>query len=127
VATLKIEHALMAIGELKFLNRNEEKELAEELHAYLTINKCSNKIVEPYVNKCCDNKLKMSVGRIITIFGINNSYTATTLSELCQICKRKYFHNYFIDGKEKFVTRESIVHGQLVYMSGEYGYGRAQR
>ena len=120
--TLKIEHALMAIGELKLLNRNEEKELAEELHNYLTTNKCSNNIIEPYVNKCCSNKLKMSLGKIITIFGINKSCTATTMCGLCEICKRKYFHNYFIDGKEKFVTCESIDHGQLIYMGGIYGY-----
>ena len=123
--TLKIEQALMAIDELGFLNQNDEKYLAEDLCTYLTEEKCSNVILEPYVNKCCGNRLKMNTTRKITVFGIDNLYTAAIINGVCHICKRKYSHNYFIDGEEKFVTTESIFGSSLVYMGGDYGYDKS--
>lgn len=122
---LKIDQALMAIDELGFLNKNDEKQLADDLSIYLTKERCSNVILEPYVNQCCGNKLKMNIGRKIIVFGIDDSYTATVINGVCHICKRKYSHNYFIDGEEKFVTTESIIASSLVYMGGEYGYERS--
>ena len=123
--TLKIEHALMAIDELRFLNKNDEKQLAEDLCTYLTKEKCSNVILQPYVNKCCDSRVKKNIGRKITVFGINNIYTTTIINGVCHTCKRKYSHNYFIEDEEKFVTTESIFGPSLVYMGGDYGYEKS--
>ncbi|CAM2728125.1 unnamed protein product [Rotaria socialis] len=119
---LKVEQALMAINELGFLNRNEEKKLDICLRTYLRSEKCSNIIVTPFVKICCGSRLNMSTGRNITVFNNNNSYIATIMTGYCEECKRKYSHNYFIEDKQKFVTHESILDSQIVYLGGEYAY-----
>ena len=120
--TVKIGQALMAINELGFLNRNEEKELDVNLRSYLTVKKRVNVIIEPYVKKCCGKHLHMTIGRNITVFAINKSYAAAIMNGVCQTCDRKYLHNYFIAGKQKFVTTESIFNSRLIYFGGEYAY-----
>lgn len=119
---LKVEQALMAIGELEFLNRMEEKKLDGILRTYLISEKCSNNFVQPYINKCCGSNLKMIVGRNITVFNNSESYIATTRDGYCEACKRKYSHNFFIEDKQKFVTYESIVNSELIYFGGDYAY-----
>jgi hypothetical protein len=123
--TLKLEQALMAINELGFLSRNEEKELNASLCSYLTVGKYANTIAEPYVQKCCSIKLDMNIGRNITVFSINNSYSGAVMNGYCQICKRKYSHNYFINDKKKFVTYESMFNSHLIYLGGEYAYEKS--
>ena len=78
--------------------------------------------MKPYVTECCNKKLNMNFRRTVTVLNISNSYLATITSGICELCKRKYFHNYFIHGKEKFVTVESIFDRDVVYLGGDYAY-----
>jgi hypothetical protein len=122
---LKIDQALMAINELGFLNRKEVKQLDSMLCNLLTMEKCTNTIVKPFVNECCNKKLHMTFGRNVTIFNINNSYPATMMTGTCNRCKKKYSHNYFTDGKQRFVTYASVFNNSLVYFGGKYGYEKS--
>jgi hypothetical protein len=122
---LKIGQALMAINELGFLNQSEIKKLDSTLCTYLLIEKCPNTIVKPFVKECCDKKLDMKLERNITIFTISKSYPATMMNGTCNVCRRKYSNNYYIDGKQKFVTYESIFGNELVYFGGAYGYAQS--
>ncbi len=122
---LKIDQALMAINELGFLNRSEVKQLESNLCAYLTMEKCPNTILKPYINECCEKKLDMSFGRNVTIFGISNSYPATIMKGTCNICKKEYSHNYFTDGEQRFVTYQSIFGNEIVHFGGNYGYEKS--
>jgi hypothetical protein len=67
----------------------------------------------------------MKIGRNITVFNIKNSYPATLINGVCHVCGKKYSHNYFTDGKEKFVVYESIFDSHFVYLGGEYGYEKS--
>ena len=122
--SIRISQALMAINELGFLGRNEEKNLDEKLRTYLRSEKCSSTVVGPYIETCCDSRLKMSTGRKLTIFGMNHTYTGTAMIGDCGACKRKYFHNYYIVNKEKFVTRKSIFGSRLVHLGRDYVYDK---
>ena len=120
--SIRINQALMAINELGFLDRNEEKNLNEKLATYLRSERCSSTIVGPYIETCCDSRLKMNPGRKLIIFGMNHSYTGRAMIGDCSTCKRKYSHNYYVVNKEKFVTHQSIVNSRLVHLGGDYAY-----
>lgn len=122
---LKVDQALMAISELGFLNRDEEKKLNDNLYAYLNSEKCSNNILRPCIETCCGSRLKMSPGRNITVFNNNQSYIAMLPIGDCERCRRKYSHNYFLENKQKFITNESIFDKQVMYFGGGYGYEKS--
>lgn len=119
---LKIKQALMAVNDLGFLNECEEKSVDENLTDYLSLKKVPNQIVSPFIDTCCGKQLMMNFGRKVTIFGLNHSYPVMLRYGLCIICQRQYFHNYFIDGKEKFVMPKSINDSCWIYFGGDYGY-----
>ncbi|CAF1413325.1 unnamed protein product, partial [Adineta steineri] len=121
---ITIEQSLMAINALGFLNRVEEKLLDTKLNTYLTSKGCSNMIVEPYIKKCCDTKLKMIIGRKIIIFKIDGSYTGTLTYGNCLKCMKQYSHNYFMYQDKKYVTYDSVFSSNLVYLGGNYGYDK---
>ena len=122
---LKVEQALMAVSELGFLNRNNETELNKCLKTHLTKVKTANISIEPYVKTCCGIQLKIKPGRDITVFGMNKSYLSTTMNGDCSICHKRYAHNFFISGKERFVTYESVCGSQIIYFGGDYGYEKS--
>ena len=119
---VKIGLALIAIDELGFLNQQEENELNESLRIHLEAKNCANTILEPYVKKCCGGQLKVSERRNIKVFGINKSYIGMIRNGECSICGKKYSHNYFTMGEQKFVTYESVFSCNVVYFGGEYAY-----
>ena len=121
---LKVEQALMAVSKLGFLNRNDETKLSECLKIHLAKVKTINISMEPYV-KTCGIQLKIKSGRDITAFGMNKSYLSTTMNGDCSICHKRYAHNFFISGKERFVTHESVCRSQIIYFGGDYRYEKS--
>ncbi|CAF1039382.1 unnamed protein product [Adineta ricciae] len=122
--SITIEQSLMAINGLDFLSRTEEILLDAKLRTYLTSKDCSDTIIEPYVQKCCDTSLTIAFGRKITIFKMDRTYTGTIAHGNCSKCMKQYSHNYFMDQGKKYVTYNSIFNSDLIYLGGNYGYDK---
>ena len=122
---LKIQQGLMAVNELGFLSRDQEKDLSVKLKTYFASSESENSSVEPYTKTCCGSDLKIVSGRNIKVFGINYSYRSRMMTGICSKCDKRYSHNFFVNGKEKFVTRESFSNNNVIYFGGDYGYERS--
>ncbi|CAF0983908.1 unnamed protein product [Adineta ricciae] len=114
----------MAINGLGFLSRTEETLLDAKLRTYLASKDCSDTIIEPYVQNCCDTRLTIAFGGKITIFKMDRTYTGIIAHDNRSKCMRQYSHNYFMDQRKKYVTYSSIFNSDLIYLGGNYGYDK---
>jgi hypothetical protein len=122
---LKIQQGLMAAKELGILSRDQEKDMRIKLKTYLVSSESANSSIEPYAKTCCGSDLKIVSGRNITVFGTNYSYASKTMAGICNNCDKRYSHNFFINDKEKIVTRESFSNNNIIYFGGNYAYEKS--
>lgn len=121
---LKIQQGLLAVKELGFLTRREEKELGNKLKNYCVSKEIANNFAKPYIDSCCGNDLEMISGRNIVVFGVNYSYASKTMIGICKKCHIRYGHNFFSHNNEKIVTRKAFANDDIVYFGGDYAYER---
>lgn len=122
---LKIKQGIMAATELGFIGRDQERKMRTELKSYLMSSKTANNSIKPYTNRCCSSDLKIVSGRNIKVFGVYYSYTSKTMTGICAKCNSRFSHNFLINDKGKFVTRESFSNNNIIYFGGDYAYERS--